>query len=177
MASPDCSVIQGSRLSGWMFNAYCNEIPQIPKLINTDIYFKLVENKKLDIKNISHSVHNFIDDSSNIIGFRNHNTIKNYLEKYYILLSKYYNINMLKLNNDKNKMIVINRPKWDSIFKNFSFRANGELVEAKFKMKILGKWIQNDLKMDAEINKLSSSLHNRINIVSKIKKYTDFKSR
>ena len=60
MASPYCSVIQGSRLSRWMFNAYCNEIPQIQKLINTDIYFKLVENKKLDIKNILHSVHNFI---------------------------------------------------------------------------------------------------------------------
>ena len=35
--SPYCSVIQGSRISSWMFNAYCNEIPLLPNLIDTDI--------------------------------------------------------------------------------------------------------------------------------------------
>ena len=117
---PYCSVIQGSRISSWMFNAYCNEIPLLPNLINTDIYHILVDKNILDAKGITHSVHNFIDDSSNIVGFKNHNTIKNYLEKYYILLSKYYNINKLKLNNDKNKMIIIHKPKWDNNFKNFA---------------------------------------------------------
>ena len=160
-----------------MFNAYCNEIPRLPKLINTDIYHKLVCKSKLDTKNISHMVTNFVDDSSNIIGFKNHNIIRNYIEKYYILLTKFYNINRLKINNDKNKMIIINKPKWDNIFKNFSFKAGKEIVKAKYKIKILGIWIQNDLKMDSEINKLSSNLPNTINNINKISKYTDFKSR
>ena len=86
-------------------------------------------------------------------------------------------MNRLKINNDKNKMIIINKPKWDNIFKNFSFKAGKEIVKAKYKIKILGIWIQNDLKMDSEINKLSSNLHNRINNINKISKYTDFRSR
>merc|ERR1712240_916690 len=108
---------------------------------------------------ISHSVNNFIDDSSNIIGFKNHN------------------INKLKINNEKNKMIIIHKPKWDNNFKNFAFNANGENVQAKFKIKILGTWIQKDLKIDSEINELSSNLLNRINNIHKITKYTNFKSR
>ena len=51
------------------------------------------------------------------------------------------------------------------------------MVQAKFKIKILGTWIQKDLNLDTEINNLSSSLHNRINNVQKIKQFTDFKSR
>ena len=94
-----------------------------------------------------------------------------------MLLAKYYNINKLRINNDKNKMIIINKPKWDNIFKNFSFRAGGEVVYVKPKIKVLGIWFQNDLKMDAQVNKLASNLHNRINSITKIKKYTNFKTR
>ena len=109
--SLSCSIYQGSRLSGIMFNAYCNEIPRLPNLINTEIYHKLVCKSKLDTKNISHMVTNFVDDSSNIIGFKKHDMIKNYVEKYYILSTKFYNINRLKINNDKNKMMILNKPK------------------------------------------------------------------
>ena len=55
--------------------------------------------------------------------------------------------------------------------------AKDEIVRAQFKIKILGTWIQNDMRMDADINKLSSILHNRINNIRKINKYTDFHSR
>ena len=72
------------------------------------------------ILKITHSVVNFVDDSSNIMGFKNHEKIKNYIEHYYILLSKYYNINKLKINNDKNKLIIINKPRLDNVLKNFN---------------------------------------------------------
>ena len=55
--------------------------------------------------------------------------------------------------------------------------AKDDIVRAQFKIKILGTWIQNDMRMDADINKLSSVLHNRINNIRKINKYTDFHSR
>ena len=175
--SPNCSIVQGSRLSGALYNTYCNEVPRLPRLINTEIYHKLVSKDKLNIKHISHHVVNFIDDSSNIIGFRDHDKVKHYLEQYYKLLYNYYNINKLKLNNDKNKLVIINKPRLNNHFKNFTFRAGGEIVKTVSKIKILGTWIQCDLKLDAEINKLSSCLHNRINNLNKIKKYTDFKTR
>ena len=74
-------------------------------------------------------------------------------------------------------MIIINKPRLDNVLKNFQFRAGEEIVKAKSKIKILGTWIQNDLKLDSEINNLSSSLYNRINNISKLKKYTNFSTR
>ena len=44
--SPKCSIVQGSRLSGILFNTYCNEIPCLPKLMNTEIYHRLVNGNK-----------------------------------------------------------------------------------------------------------------------------------
>ena len=175
--SPECSVLQGSGISGTMFNIYCNEIPRLHKLINTEIYFKLVNSIKMDIKGISHLVVNFVDDSNNIIGFKEHNKIKIYLENYYNLLIRYYNINKLKINNDKNKLLIISPVNLYNVLKNFSFQAGKYVVKCKSKVKILGTYIQNDLKMDGEINNLASSLHNRINNVNKMKEFTDFKTR
>ena len=136
--SPNCSLVQGSKTSGLMFNIFCNEVPKLYRLINTDIYHKLVDIKKLNTKNISHSVINFIDDSTNIMGFKNHESIKLYLEQYYKLLISYYNINKLKLNNDKNKLLIINKPRLNGVLKNFQFKAGDYIVKNSGKIKILG---------------------------------------
>ena len=135
--SLECSIVQGSRLSGIFWNTYCNEIPLLPNLINTNIYHKLVCKSKLPLKQISHHVVSFIDDSSNVIGFKQHDKIKLYLEKYYTLLNKFYNINKLKLNNDKNKLLIINKRRLNDVFKNFTFMAGDEKVHVRNKIKIL----------------------------------------
>ena len=83
----------------------------------------------------------------------------------------------MKIDNDKNKLLIIKKPRLDNLMKNFYFKAENKVVRAQFKIKILGTWIQNDMKLDSDINKLSSTLHNRINIIKKINKYTDFNSR
>ena len=41
----------------------------------------------------------------------------------------------------------------------------------------MGFYIQSNLKYDTEINKLVSRLHNRINTITQIVKYTDFNTR
>ena len=41
----------------------------------------------------------------------------------------------------------------------------------------MGFYIQSDLKYETEINKLVSTLHNRINTIRQINSYTDFKTR
>ena len=112
-----------------------------------------------------------------MIGFKQHDKIKLYLEKYYTILNKFYNINKLKLNNDKNKLLIINKRRLNDVFKNFTFMAGDEKVHVRNKIKILGTWIQNDIKLDSEINNLSSNLHNRLNNINKIRKFTDFRTR
>ena len=81
--SVNCGTIQGSKLSGFLFNIYGNEIPLLHKLINTEIYYKMGA-KTINIKNTNHGTITFVDDSSNIIGFKDHSKLNKYLENYFI---------------------------------------------------------------------------------------------
>ena len=132
--SPNCSIVQGSKLSGFMYNTYCNELPILHRLINSEIYYKLVDNDSLRTNNVSHEVRNFVDDSTSILGFKDHSNIKIYLEKYYKLLQGYYNANKLKVNSDKTKLIIVNKPKLDRTLANFSFKAGRDTIKADTKI-------------------------------------------
>ena len=112
---------------------------------------------------------NYIDDSTNIISTKNHNNIRQYLQDYYDLLHNYYNINKLKINPDKNKILINNRPKLNTIFKNFTFTAKQYTIHKNTTIKLLGTYIRQDLKLDNEIGQLTSKLHNRIHNLRQIK--------
>ena len=87
---------------------------------------------KLNTKNINHQITNFVDDNSNIISFKNHEDIKNYLENYFLLLIRFYNINKVKLNSDKTKLTIVSKNSMESIFKNFTFRAGNDSIKNAF---------------------------------------------
>ena len=178
MDSPEGSVIQGSKMSGTLYNIYVNEIPDIHKLINHK-FFKKITNRvtQYNYKNIEHVTYNYIDDSNNIISSIDHSHLKHYLENYYLLIHEYYNINKLKINPDKNKIIIIHQNKYNNIFKNFSFKAKNYTIHKSNCIKILGTYISSDLKLDKEIGKLTANLHSRLNNLNTISQYTDFKSR
>ena len=89
----------------------------------------------------------------------------------------FYKANQLKLNTDKTKLLLIYKNKYSCIFKNFSFMAGRDKITPKPNIKILGTIIESNLKLDKEISKLASSLHNRINLIRKLTKYTTFKTR
>ena len=117
---------------------------------------------KLNIKNIYHQITNFVDDNTNIISFKNHENIKKYLENYFLLLIRFYNINKVKLNSDKTKLTIVCKNSMESLFKNFTFKAGNDIIKKCSSIKILGTIIQSDLKIDKSINKLCSELHHRI---------------
>ena len=106
--SVNCGSIQGSKLSGFLFNIYSNEIPLLPHIINTKLYFKM-GGTKLDVKNTCHNIVTFVDDNQNIVSFKHHEKMKSYLENYFFILKKYYNINKIKLNDDKTKLCIIHK--------------------------------------------------------------------
>ena len=62
-------------------------------------------------------------------------------------------------------------------FKNFTIKADKYVIKPSNTIKILGTYISNNLKLDTEIGKLCSQLHNRINNLNKVKQYTNFQSR
>ena len=74
------------------------------KLLNDKEIYNV--NNKIT-KNTNHVMIQFIDDSSNIISFKNDNIIKTYLEEYFKLLYDYYTANKLKINPDKTQYIII----------------------------------------------------------------------
>ena len=114
--------------------------------------------KKLNMKNTQHHITNFVDDNTNIISFKNHENIKQYLENYFLILKKYYNINKVKINSDKTKLTIIHKTSMDNFFKTFTVQAGKDTIKNSNSIKILGTIIQNDLRLDKTINKLTSEL-------------------
>ena len=68
-----------------------------------------------------------------------------------------YNINKLKINPDKTALLVINKPKHDPQLKNFFFMAETYQIKPKRYIKILGSYAEINLKINTEINKLTST--------------------
>ena len=64
-----------------------------------------------------------MDDSTNIMGFKDINKISDYLDNYYELLDIFYTTNMLKINPDKTKFLIICNKKLRNICKNITFKA------------------------------------------------------
>lgn len=61
-----------------------------------------------NIKGQDHDAINFVDDLSNCIGCKNEKDLDNYIKKYVIFLLFYYGSNILKLNDDKTDILIMN---------------------------------------------------------------------
>merc|ERR1712240_568677 len=76
--SLDCSVIQGSKMSGVLYTIYTKEIPQIHTLMTDKIFTKLTGKPIIQTKDIEHSTINFVDDSTNLIMTKDPKILQNY---------------------------------------------------------------------------------------------------
>ena len=84
----------------------------------------------------SHDVQNFVDDSNNLIAFKNSKGIQEYLQKYSNLMIEYYNSNMLKINPDKHQFMISGKPKLLEDTKNISFMGENLVIKQKDSLKI-----------------------------------------
>ena len=100
-------MIQGSKLSGLLYNIYSNEVPFAHKLLLNPEHVGLPKELKNEEKEISHNVHNFVDNSSSVISSNDDTKLINYLEKYTKLLKIFYSMNILKINQTKTIMMVV----------------------------------------------------------------------
>ena len=87
--SNDCSVIQGSKLSGILYTIYTNEIPMIHTLMKDEIFTKITGKPILDTKDIKHSTINFVDNSTNLIMTKDPEMLQTYLNNFYNYYKKY----------------------------------------------------------------------------------------
>ena len=162
LKSLDCSCIQGGKLSKTIYSIYTSEIPHLYKLLYDDFLEEIIGENKWDQKSkISHSVINFVDDSTSIIGFRGSDLVKRYITQYYKLLHNFHLINKLQINSDKTQLMLSARNKYKDFMKNFSFFANNDMIINSNKIKILGVILEQNLNWDIEIGTLCANLHSR----------------
>ena len=174
--SLNCSIIQGSKMSGLLYTIYTNKIPLLHTHINNDIFTNLRGLPKRNTNNIEHNTVNFVDDSTNIISSNNNTEIQNYINKFYPLLEAVYNINKLIINKDETELMIVCKNRFRKTTKNIQMYASGYKVNQVPKVKILGHIIQSNLHNDKQINKTISNINNRLYKIKKLGTQTQIKS-
>ena len=120
LKSLDCSVIQGSKMSGLLYTIYTNEIPLLHKIMNTYLFTKLTGKPQINTNNkITHDTINFVDDSTNIISTTEIPLMQDYINSFYLLLESVYNVNKLVINKDKTELMVVCKDMFCQCTKNF----------------------------------------------------------
>lgn len=94
-----------------------------------------------------------------------------------MILEQYYNINFLKINADKSKLMIICKPKYRETVSKIKLQANQYVIEQTNKIKILGIFITNNMDNTPNINHIIQKVNYRINILHKITKYTNLKTK
>jgi len=97
-----------------------------------------------------------------LLGSKNHEIVKAYLTKYYKLVHNFHIINKLKIYSYKTQLMITCKPKFKEHFKNFTFRANDDIIHCKSYIKILGITIRDTLDMKTQIGTICANLHHRI---------------
>ena len=65
--------------------------------MGTDFYIHITGQQDITYTDIDHIIINYVDDSTNIISSTDIQQLQTYIDKYYILLTYYYEINYLKI--------------------------------------------------------------------------------
>ena len=75
--------------------------------MHNKLYTTLTTHQPTTRSKINHCTVNFVDDSTNIISTTKVEDMQEYINKFYNLLEAVYNINKLKINNDKTELMII----------------------------------------------------------------------
>ena len=67
----------------------------------------ITEEVKNNDNEIDHKVTNFVDDSNSVISSKNEDKLKEYLEKYTMIMKIFYSANFLKMNQSKTNIMII----------------------------------------------------------------------
>ena len=152
------SVIQGSKLSSFFYTIYTLEVPELDKLMkDPEKYEELVGKPIPNYQEIEHSTTNYIDDSNSVICGPDEDLVTEYIQDYYDLLVRYYNLNRLKINGSKTAIMVMG-PKYSKRRKiKFQLMTEGgELVHGVNRLKILGFQTNFHLDLTCQIKHTAS---------------------
>merc|ERR1712240_252021 len=157
-----CSVMQGSKLSSLLYSIYKNEIPRLNRLMDNTNYNDITQtNMTNNYTKTRHDTINYVDDSTNIISDIDHDILQDYINDFYRLLEVYYDINKLKINADKSKILVICKPTHSTV---------------KF-IKILGIYYTKTFDNTRNVNNIISKVNYRLNTLNNILSIAPYKTK
>ena len=160
-----------------MKSMYTNEIPLLNNLMNSPLYSKLTSsNYNNNFTSFNSLVIQYVDDSTNLISSRNLNELNSYINKYFNILEKFYELNKLTLNSDKTKFMFICKPNLRNNTNDIQLETTDYSIEQSTKVKILGMYISAGLCNNANINSIISKVNYRLNILRKVLKYTNYRT-
>ena len=162
-------VPQGSVLGPLLYTLFVNELPAV--LDNSS------EAKKAE------HICCFADDTTLTCQNSDHSQLSSQLTESYTKVSTYMVNNGLKLNDDKSHLVVMasNSTKRSKSANLVQIRTKTEIIKPTSNEKLLGCYIQEDLKWDFYIREsdenLMKSLNSRVNALTQLSKIADFKTR
>ena len=149
-------VIQGSKLSGILYSLYTNEVPNLHKILyNHRLMENLQQRRNFNQNEIEHEVVQFVDDSNSVIIFKNRSIMKEYLNSHFLLLKIYYNLNKLKINDDKTNLLLLNNPRHDKEVEDTKITTDTDTILPKDKFTILGWTVNKRMDYHDHMNNVS----------------------
>ena len=124
-------------------------------------------------KNITHSITNFVKDSTSVVGAESSQELQSYIQHFYLLLASFYKTNKLKMNSDKTIMIMIKNK--DNSIKLVPDK--NENIECNKQLKILGWWSNEMNNMSTHLMRTKSIIHHQAFILKPTLKYLYLKQR
>ena len=137
----------------------------------------ITEEVKSDDKEIDHKVTNFVDDSNSVISSKNEDKLKEYLEKYTMIMKIFYSANFLKMNQSKTNIMIIPKRSSEKEWLKETIKTDYEPLKTSATTNILGSVMNNGLTNENEINKLHSQLQNILNCLKTLGKCSTMKIR
>ena len=118
MIMPDCSVVQGGKLSCLLYTIYTNEVPSLYKVMKDDHLMMELTGKINMIKDgVTHNIYCYMDNSKSCIVFKDASKLQEYIDNFFEVLKEYHNLSKLKLNEDKCMLLILLQPKHQHKYK------------------------------------------------------------
>ena len=104
---PNCSVIQGGKLSSTLYTLYTLDVTEIKEILNDNDTYKEIVGKDMVIEDDKDTESTgYIDDVNHVISANNKDILEIKLNQLYSLLQEIYNNKKLQMNGDKTAFIT-----------------------------------------------------------------------
>ena len=155
---PNCSVIQGSKMSSTLYTIYTLDSTKVDLIMKDPEKFKeIVKRDLVETNEPEHTTVGFVDDVTHVTGLNNKDEQEVYLNELYSLLINMYTNKRLQINGSKTKILTIINNKDDGSKIKIRIDDNNEISESET-IKILGFQQNRRNTMDTHLNTVSSNV-------------------